>query len=154
MGVQLGIDIGGTFTDLVGHGPDGQWYHAKVPSTRSDPVACVLAAIEAAAISPADVDSVALATTIGTNALLERRGARVAYLATEGFEDQFPVCADPKAHGFNTAPHLDFALRYKDGSRVGIECKLFEPYGRIEHALLRPASPNGPGRSEPNVRAK
>jgi N-methylhydantoinase A len=87
MGVRLGIDIGGTFTDLVGHGPDGQWCHAKVPSTRSDPVACVLAAIEAAAISPADVDSLALATTIGTNALLERRGARVAYLATEGFED-------------------------------------------------------------------
>ena len=87
MGVRLGIDIGGTFTDLVGQGPGGQWYQAKVPSTRSDTVACVLAAIEAATISPADVDSLTLATTIGTNALLERSGARVAYLATEGFED-------------------------------------------------------------------
>jgi hypothetical protein len=60
-------------------------------------------------------------------------------IATGSFEDQFPVCTDPKKLGFNKAPHLDFALRYKDGSRVGVECKLFEPYGRIEHALLRPA---------------
>jgi hypothetical protein len=55
------------------------------------------------------------------------------------FEDQFPVCADPQERGFKIAPHLDFALRYMNGGRVGVECKLFEPYGRIEHALLRPA---------------
>jgi hypothetical protein len=60
-------------------------------------------------------------------------------VATGNFEDQFPVCSDPQMHGFTTAPHLDFALRYKDRSRVGVECKLFEPYGRIEHVLLRPA---------------
>lgn len=55
------------------------------------------------------------------------------------FEDQFPVCADPQANGFARPPHLDFALRYSDGSCVGIECKLFEPYGRIEHQPLKPA---------------
>lgn len=66
-------------------------------------------------------------------------GVPIGGIATGCFEDQFPVCADPQAHGFNRAPHLDFALRYKDGSRVGVECKLFEPYGRIEHTLLRPA---------------
>jgi hypothetical protein len=53
------------------------------------------------------------------------------------FEDQFPVCVDSRARGFNQAPHLDFALRYKDGSHVGVECKLFEPYGRLDHANLR-----------------
>jgi hypothetical protein len=59
-------------------------------------------------------------------------------IASGRFEDQFPVCENPETHGFARAPHLDFALRYNDGSRVGVECKLFEPYGRIEHALLTP----------------
>ena len=55
------------------------------------------------------------------------------------FEDQFPVCEEPQAHGFHEPPHLDFALRYRDGSRLGIECKLLEPYGRLDHRPLRPA---------------
>jgi hypothetical protein len=60
-------------------------------------------------------------------------------IASGRFEDPFHVCEDSEAHGFTVAPHLDFALRYKDGSRVGVECKLFEPYGRLGHALLKPA---------------
>jgi hypothetical protein len=55
------------------------------------------------------------------------------------FEDCFPVCDDWKTRGFKEPPHLDFALRYRDGGRVGIECKLFEPYGRLGHQPLRPA---------------
>lgn len=58
-------------------------------------------------------------------------------LASADFEDCFPVCEDPQRHGFNEPPHLDFAFRFQDGSRVGIECKLFEPYGRLDHAPLR-----------------
>jgi hypothetical protein len=60
-------------------------------------------------------------------------------IASGAFEEKFPVCADPRAHGFNEPPHLDFAFRYTDGGRVGIECKLFEPYGRLEHTPLRNA---------------
>lgn len=63
----------------------------------------------------------------------------VGGIAAGSFEDQFPVCANPGMRGFSKAPHLDFALRYEDGSRVGVECKLFEPYGRIEHTPLKPA---------------
>jgi hypothetical protein len=55
------------------------------------------------------------------------------------FEDCFPVCSDPASRGFRDPPHLDFALRYTDGARVGIECKLFEPYGRLDHDPLRQA---------------
>ena len=58
-------------------------------------------------------------------------------VASADFEDCFPVCEDPQRHGFNEPPHLDFAFRFQDGSRAGIECKLFEPYGRLEHAPLR-----------------
>jgi hypothetical protein len=58
-------------------------------------------------------------------------------VASADFEDCFPVCEDPQRQGFNQPPHLDFAFRYQDGGRVGIECKLFEPYGRLDHAPLR-----------------
>ena len=55
------------------------------------------------------------------------------------FEDTFPVSATPESDGFKVAPHLDFAMRYEDGSVVGVECKLFEPFGRLGHAPLKPA---------------
>ena len=57
-------------------------------------------------------------------------------IASASFEACFPVCDDPAAHGFKEPPHLDFAFRYEDGSRVGVECKLFEPYGRLCHSRL------------------
>lgn len=52
------------------------------------------------------------------------------------FEDQFPVCEDAETRGFLRPPHLDFALRYQTGERVGVECKLHEPYGRLEAKAL------------------
>jgi hypothetical protein len=52
-------------------------------------------------------------------------------------EDRFPVCTDPEKRGFKEPPHLDFAFRYGDGARVGVECKLFEPYGRLDKQPLR-----------------
>ena len=55
------------------------------------------------------------------------------------FERKYPVCADWKAHGFNEPPHLDLGIDYIDSRRVGVECKLFEPYGRLEHAPLKGA---------------
>ena len=87
MSVRLGIDTGGTFTDVVAVRDDGTWSRAKVPSTPEEPLRAVLSAVDAAGVDPVDVDLLVLGTTVGTNALLERRGARVAYLGTEGFED-------------------------------------------------------------------
>ena len=60
-------------------------------------------------------------------------------IATAKFEDKFPVCANPQGNGLKEPPHLDFAFRYTDTSCIGIECKLFEPYGRIEHKTLSQA---------------
>jgi N-methylhydantoinase A len=84
--LRVGIDTGGTFTDLVAVW-DGGSSRAKVASTPDDPVQAVLAAIETAGLDPAEIDLLVVGTTLGTNALLQRRGARVAYLATKGFED-------------------------------------------------------------------
>jgi hypothetical protein len=58
-------------------------------------------------------------------------------IAFAGFEERFPVCADAAPRGLRTDPHLDFALRYEDGSCVGVECKLYEPYGRLSDKRLK-----------------
>jgi len=88
MSVRVGVDTGGTFTDLVGvDTTTGASFHAKVPSTPSAPVDAVLAALRCAAVPAGEVEHLVLGTTVGANALIERRGATVAYLTTDGFED-------------------------------------------------------------------
>ena len=77
MGIRVGIDTGGTFTDLVAVDDQGRSFLAKVPSDPDDPVATVAAALREAEIEPADVESVVVGTTIGINAVLTRHGADV-----------------------------------------------------------------------------
>ena len=75
--VRVGIDVGGTFTDLVALGGD-RVVTAKVPSTPADQAAGVSAVLAAAGIGYGAIETLAHGTTVATNALLERRGARVA----------------------------------------------------------------------------
>ncbi|MGI9184671.1 MAG: hydantoinase/oxoprolinase family protein [Solirubrobacteraceae bacterium] len=86
----LGVDVGGTFTDAVLAG-DGRLLSAKAPSTPEDQSEGVLAAVEAvveaAGASAAEVREFSHGMTVATNALLEGRGARTVFLATEGFTD-------------------------------------------------------------------
>ena len=83
---RLGVDVGGTFTDLV-FVDDERLVTTKVLSTPSDQSAGVLAAWHAAGIPPALVAALAHGSTVATNALLERTGARTALVTTEGFRD-------------------------------------------------------------------
>jgi len=86
----LGVDVGGTFTDAV-LAVGGRLVTAKAPTTPSDQSEGVLAAIRAAldkaGASADDVEAFSHGTTVATNALLEGRGARTAFVATAGFED-------------------------------------------------------------------
>ena len=88
MGGIVGIDVGGTFTDLFYCG-DGVGADAvlKVPSTPDDPSRGVIDALRAAGIVPDDLDAILHGTTIATNAVIERRGARCALITTAGFRD-------------------------------------------------------------------
>jgi N-methylhydantoinase A len=90
----LGVDVGGTFTDAVLF--DGRALHtAKAPTTPDDQSRGVLAAVEAslkrAGAGPDQVEVFAHGMTVGTNALLEERGARTALVATDGFTDVLDV---------------------------------------------------------------
>ena len=88
MGIRVGIDTGGTFTDLVAVDTEaGCWSLSKVPSSPAEPVKAVAAVLEAADFDPAEVDFVVIGTTIGINAVLTRSGSRVLFLTTQGFED-------------------------------------------------------------------
>jgi 5-oxoprolinase (ATP-hydrolysing) len=81
------IDRGGTFTDAVARGPDGALRITKVASSDDAPVIAIRALLgltDGAAIPPLDLR---LGTTLATNALLERRGARTALVITRGFAD-------------------------------------------------------------------
>ena len=82
----VGIDVGGTFTDLFYSGPNGTSV-LKVPSTPDDPSRGLIDAIEAAGLSPQDLDVILHGTTIATNAVIERRGANCALVTTKGFRD-------------------------------------------------------------------
>ncbi|SMH30652.1 N-methylhydantoinase A [Mesorhizobium australicum] len=82
----VGIDVGGTFTDLFFSGPDGISV-LKVPSTPDDPSRGLIDAIDAAGLTAADLDVILHGTTIATNAVIERRGARCALVTTKGFRD-------------------------------------------------------------------
>jgi N-methylhydantoinase A len=93
--MRIAIDTGGTFTDCV-YARDGAPAVLKVPSTPDDPARSVLAAIRQIAIG--EYAEVRHGTTVGTNALLERKGARVAFVTTAGFEDTIAIGRQARQH--------------------------------------------------------
>lgn len=84
--MRVGIEIGGTFTDLIAIDA-GRVSVCKVPSTPDAPEAGFRNALAAAGIFASDVVDLVHGSTVATNAVLERKGARVALVATEGFRD-------------------------------------------------------------------
>jgi N-methylhydantoinase A len=92
--IRLGVDIGGTFTDVALEVGDRR-YTAKGLTTTRAPEAGVLAIVRAiigeAGIKPGDVQLIIHGTTLATNALIERKGAKTALLTTEGFRDVLEI---------------------------------------------------------------
>ena len=99
--LSLGIDIGGTFTDLVIHDPrDGRAVIWKESTTPDDPARGALEGtrrvLEKAGVRPEQVGRVVHATTLFTNALIERKGARTGLLTTAGFADVLEIARERK----------------------------------------------------------
>lgn len=115
--MRIAIDTGGTFTDCV-YVQDGMLAVLKVLSSPDDPARAVLEAVRR--ISGASTVEVRHGTTIGTNALLERKGARVAFVTTEGFEDTIAIGRQARQHLYDwmatpapciVPPELRFGIR-------------------------------------------
>ncbi|MCC7426664.1 MAG: hydantoinase/oxoprolinase family protein [Alphaproteobacteria bacterium] len=93
--VEIGIDTGGTFTDVACRDAGGAVRRTKIPSTPKDPAEAILAALaharDAWGIAPGAIRRFVHGTTVATNAVLERKGARTALLTTEGFRDVLEI---------------------------------------------------------------
>ena len=87
--VRVGVDVGGTFTDFVVVGDDGTMRSHKVLSTPEAPERAVLQGLSELGLRPPF--TVVHGSTVATNAFLERKGARLALVATEGFEDVLEI---------------------------------------------------------------
>jgi N-methylhydantoinase A len=122
---QVGIDVGGTFTDLVAIGPDQRVHAIKTPSTRdqSDGVIAALEQLAEAAGLPlaqllAEVPVIVHGTTVATNALLEYSGAKVGLITTAGFRDELEFRRSYKESVFDPRLKPPFPIvprRYRIG---------------------------------------
>ena len=136
-GYRIGVDVGGTFTDVVcvrdGRAP----IVFKVPSTPANPGEAALAAVErlaAEGVEPGSLTQLAHGTTVATNAVLERKGGRLGIVTTEGFRDtleigrqmrqeMYEVRLDPQTPVF-LAPR---AMRIGVRERIGPAGEVIEP---------------------------
>ncbi len=128
-GVRLGVDVGGTFTDLVAL-VDGELVTAKVPSTPIDQSQGVMAAVEGSEVDAANVVAFAHGMTVATNALLERRGARTALVTTAGFRDVLEIARQNRPSLYDLTQDRPSALvprelRFCVRERMG-------PHGELE----------------------
>lgn len=106
----VGIDVGGTFTDLAALDTNGRITTSKVLSVPADRAAGVLNALRESLLQPGSVSRIAHGTTVVTNLLLERKGARVVLCATAGFTDVLELRRQERASLYDLTAHHPAAL--------------------------------------------
>ena len=137
--MRAAIDTGGTFTDCVFFA-DGELRVLKIFSTPADPAQAVFDAV--AGIGASGRVDVRHGTTLGTNAMLERRGARVAFVTTAGFEDTIAIGRQTRAALYDwfapvPVPLVPCELRFGVPERVSAEGKILRaPTGAELDALI------------------
>lgn len=132
---RLAFDIGGTFTDFVYE--DGRQVHLlKIPTTRDDPSRAVLQGIAqletTAGLKAAELDVVLHATTVATNAIIERKGGRTALLTTEGFRDILIIGRQKRYETYDLymnkpAPLIPRRDIYEVRERIGYDGAVVDP---------------------------
>jgi len=127
-----GIDVGGTFTDLiVVDDATGEVRIAKVPTTVDNQAFGVLAALDAAKVEPASLDAIVHGTTTTTNAMLERKIATVGLITTRGFRDVLELGrrTRPTPYGLKGrfVPLIERRLRLEVEERVDAEGEVLVP---------------------------
>ena len=130
--LRIGVDIGGTFTDCVLVDPvAGTFRVVKSPTTPADQATGFLRGLAALAVPLESVESITHGTTIGTNAILERKGARCGLITTRGFRDILELGrrTRPSAYGMvgSFEALIERELRLEVAERVDAEGNVIEP---------------------------
>jgi len=137
--MRIGIDVGGTFTDVIlVEEKTGSFQYIKTPTTHHDLAEGVLKGLEeilqVSGRSPKEIDYLIHGTTIGTNAIIEGKGSKVGLIMTEGFEDVLEIrrVARPKEAAFdfevdNPPPLVPRRLRKGIIERINSKGKVFTP---------------------------
>ncbi|MEM0977436.1 MAG: hydantoinase/oxoprolinase family protein [Pseudomonadota bacterium] len=138
--VRLGVDIGGTFTDVVLE-RDGKRYSTKVLTTYAAPEDAIIdgmhQVVEKAGVAASDITQIIHGTTLATNALIERRGAKTALITTEGFRDVIEMRTESRFEQYDLnlvlpEPLLPRNRRYVVQERVNALGNILVPITRAE----------------------
>lgn len=134
--IQIGIDTGGTFTDFVFFNGHSLIIH-KVPSTPEDPSKAIISGIKEVLGDKQLNLQIVHGTTVATNALLERKGARIALITTKGFEDVIQIGRQNRGELYDIfweapIPLVDKSLRLGISERTTYEGKITEKINKSE----------------------
>ena len=151
--ISLGVDIGGTNTDIALGGLEQGLIIHKLPSTTDDPARGTVQGTreicEIAGIDPSDIGLVLHGTTVATNALLEHDGGRTGMLTTEGFRDIIHIGRHQRPHNFSLMQDIPFQrwplVERKHRKTVS---ERVDPAGRDHHAARRGALRRGDPRAQ------
>mgnify|MGYP001167494521 CR=1 FL=1 len=136
--MNVGVDVGGTFTDLIAQPPDGGPPRMRKVLTTRDPSQALLEGLRALRRPGEDVASLTFGTTAATNALLEGRGARVALITTRGFRDVLEIGRQQRDHLYRLdvpgrmPPVVPRALRFEVAERIDHRGHVEEPLSDVE----------------------
>ena len=150
--IRMGVDIGGTFTDVVLE-VGGRQFSTKVLTTYLAPEDAIIAGMkqvcDQSGINPAQIEQIIHGTTLATNALIERRGARTALITTRGFRDVIEMRSESRFEQYDLnltlpEPLLPRQQRYTVEERVGASGDVLIPLQRSEvEALAETIKPAG-----------
>ena len=141
---RLGVDIGGTFTDVVLEGPDGR-ASTKVLTTHGAPEEAIVEGVHrvcaAAGTAPAAIGQIIHGTTLATNALIERRGAKTALITTKGFRDVIEMRTESRFEQYDLnlvlpEPLLARNRRHVVNERIDATGRVLVPLDRAEVRAL------------------
>ena len=137
--VRIGVDIGGTFTDVVLETADGDRYSTKVLTTYNAPEEAILDGLadvcKKASTDPSAASQIVHGTTLATNALIERRGAKTALITTQGFRDVIEMRTESRFEQYDLNlvlpdPLLPRQRRYTLEERVAADGDVLIPLQR------------------------
>ena len=138
--IRLGVDIGGTFTDVVLE-KNGEVFSTKVLTTYTAPENAIIDGMHQvcakADVKPSEIDQIIHGTTLATNALIERRGAKTALITTEGFRDVIEMRTESRFEQYDLnlnlpEPLLPRHMRFTVAGRVGANGKVLVDIDRAE----------------------